>query len=68
MFQERKVTKNGSYYNVDKKTGLYIVWCTVEYTKGKTENHAFVFDSNFSSWKGKIYYGAIIDDRKYSNF
>ena len=22
-----------------QKTGLYIVWCTVEYTKGKTENH-----------------------------
>ena len=51
-----------------QKTGLYIVWCTVEYTKGKTEKHAFVFDSNFSSWKGNKYYGAIIDNRKYSNF
>ena len=51
-----------------KKTGLYIVWCTVEYTKGKTENHAFVFYSYFLSWKGKKYYGTIIDNRKYSNF
>ena len=29
--------------------------------------HLF-FYSNFSSWKGKINYGAIIDNRKYSNF
>ena len=47
-------------------TGVYIVYCTVESQKKVQEYHAFVYDSNFTEWEGKRYYGAIIDNRKHS--
>ena len=36
--------------------------------RGKKEKHAFVFDSNFSSWNKMKYYDTIIDNRRYSDF
>ena len=60
-------------------TGLYIVWCYVHPTfsrktakrckrkeKTQIESHAFVYDSDFNTFKGKKYYGAIIDNREHS--
>ena len=51
-----------------QKTGLYVVWCTVEYEKSRKEKHAFVYNSNFTTWNNEMkYHGAIIDNRKLSH-
>ena len=51
-----------------QRTGVYIVWCTVESTKKINEYHAFVYNSDFSEWDGEQYYGAIIDNRENSYY
>ena len=47
-------------------TGVYIVWGTVQPTNQKKEYHAFVYNSCFSEFNNKKYYGAIIDNRNHS--
>ena len=47
-------------------TGVYIVWGTVQPTNQKKEYHAFVYNSCFSEFNNKKYYGAIIDNRHHS--
>ena len=47
-------------------TGVYIVWGTVQPTNQKKEYHAFVYNSCFSEFNNKKYYGTIIDNRNHS--
>ena len=49
-----------------QSTGVYIVWGTVQPTNRKKEYHAFVYNSCFSEFNNKKYYGAIIDNRTHS--
>ena len=47
-------------------TGVYIVWGTVTPMNRRTESHSFVYNSCFTNFNGKKYYGAIIDNRVHS--
>ena len=47
--------------------GVYVCNCTIySYVSKQFTKHAFVYDRNFSTKEKSLFYGAIIDNRKYS--
>ena len=47
-------------------TGIYIVWGTVTPINRRAESHSIIYYSCFTSFNGKKYYGAIIDNIPHS--
>lgn len=66
-FTDEKGGNEWILLNNRQKTGVYIVWCNITPKDGRKEKHAFVYDSDFCTHEGKEFFGAIVDNRKYSN-